>query len=61
MHKENQDIKALADSKHIRMWMVADCFGMSEGSFCKKLRYPLSDSDREKIIRIINDLSFTEV
>lgn len=61
MHKTNHDIKKLADAKQVRMWMVADHYGLSESNFCKKLRYPLSASDRERIINIINQLAKEEV
>lgn len=61
MHKTNHDIKELADAKQVRMWMVADHYGLSESNFCKKLRYPLSASDKDRIVRIINAIADEEV
>lgn len=57
MHKDNYDIKKLADSKGIKMWEIADAYGLHESNFCKLMRYPLLPSDRARIVKIINDLS----
>ena len=57
MHKDNYDIKKLADSKGIKMWQIADAYGLHETNFCKLLRYPLDAEKRAKIEKIINDLS----
>ena len=54
MHKDNLDIKWLADSKGIRMWQIAEKYGLHESNFSRLLRHPLLPSDREKIIRIID-------
>lgn len=61
MHKANFEIKALADSKGVYMWQIAERYGLHEGNFSRKLRHPLSASDRERIIRIINQLADEEV
>lgn len=57
MHKENYDIKKLADSKGIKMWEIADVYGLHESNFCKLMRYPLNDKNRTRIKKIINDLA----
>ena len=54
MHKENYDIKAYAKSKGVYLWQVAEQYGLHESNFCRLMRHPLSPSDREKIIRIID-------
>ena len=57
MHKDNLDIKWLADSEGIRMWQIAQEYGLHESNFSKLLRNPLLPSDRARIVKIINDLS----
>ena len=57
MHKENYDIKRLAESKGIKMWQIADVYGLHESNFCRLMRHPLLPSDRARIVKIINDLS----
>lgn len=61
MNQANVDIKALAKSKGIYMWQIAERYGLHEGNFSRKLRHPLSASDRDKIISIINKLADEEV
>lgn len=57
MHKDNYDIKRLADSKGIKMWEIAQEYGIHESNFSRLLRKPLLPSDRARIVKIINDLS----
>lgn len=61
MHKENAEIHALASSKGIYMWQIAERYGLHESNFSRLLRHPLSASNRERIIRIINQLADEEV
>jgi hypothetical protein len=61
MNKANNDIKTLAKSKGIHMWQIAERYGLHEGNFSRLLRHPLSDSDRSRIITIINQLAEAEV
>lgn len=57
MHKDNYDIKRLANSKHIKMWQIAEKYGLHESNFSRLMRHPLLPSDRARIVKIINDLS----
>ena len=57
MHKENAEIQALANSKGVYMWQIAERYGLHESNFSRLLRHPLSASDRERIVRIINQLA----
>lgn len=57
MHKDNQDIKAYAYNKSVKMWQIAERYGLHEGNFSRLLRHPLSASDRDKIIGIIDEIA----
>ena len=57
MHKDNFDIKRLADSNGIKMWQIAQEYGLHESNFSRLMRKPLLPSDRARIVKIINDLS----
>lgn len=61
MNKANSDIRTLAKSMDIKMWQIAEQYGVHESTFCVMMRHPLSATDREKIIDIINKLSDKEV
>lgn len=52
----NQDIRCLIKSAGVKMWQVAELYGISDGNFSRKLRYELSPNDKTKIIEIINQL-----
>lgn len=61
MNKANSDIRTLAKNSGVKMWQIADKYGVHESTFCVMMRHTLSASDREKIIGIINQLAETEV
>ena len=54
--KANQDIRDLMRIKDIAMWRVALEYGCAESTFVKKLRIELSKQEKEKIIKIIEQL-----
>lgn len=60
MIKANQDIRQLSESKGVKMWQIAKRYGVHEVTFIKKMREPLSNADREKVISIINDIADEE-
>lgn len=52
----NQDIKDMIKSAGLKLWMVAEVYGITDGNFSRKLRYELTPSERERIISIIETL-----
>ena len=58
---ENKDIRSLAESKGVKMWQIAERYGLHESNFSRKLRHPLTESDRTKVISIINEIADVEV
>ncbi len=46
-----------ASDKGIFLWQIADALGISEATLMRKLRKPLSDSEREKYLNTIEKLS----
>jgi hypothetical protein len=59
MGKANMDIRAEAMRKDIRLWQVADAYGMNDGNFSRLLRKELPDEKKQKILEIIDRL-YTE-
>ena len=57
MHKDNLDIKTLAYNKSVKMWQIAERYGLHEGNFSRLLRHPLSEEKRERIVTIINEIA----
>ena len=54
---ENNDIKAAAKKVGVRLWQVAEVYGMQDSNFSRKLRRKLPDEEKEKILEIIDRLA----
>lgn len=54
--KANQDIRNKMENNHIRYWQVAYELGITDSMFSRKLRIELSDKEKEKINKIIDNL-----
>lgn len=53
----NAEIRRAAKSAGVRLWQVAERFGINDGNFSRKLRRELPPEEREKILGIIKDLA----
>lgn len=52
---KNLEIKQLAKEKGIKLWQVAEIYGISDGNFSRLLRKELPKEKEEKILSIINN------
>lgn len=53
----NTDIRKYAKTHGVRLWQIADELGISEITMSRKLRYELSENEKQKILEIINELA----
>lgn len=53
----NHDIKQLAKARNVKLWQVAEAYGINDGNFSRLLRKTLQTETRNKIISIIERLS----
>lgn len=53
----NTDIRKCAKTHGVRLWQIADELGISEITMSRKLRYELSEDEKQKILDIINELA----
>lgn len=53
----NQDIKNYAKAKGVRLWQIAEVLHINDGNFSRKLIKELSETQKEEIVRIIDELS----
>lgn len=53
----NRDIRLTAVGAGIRLWQIAEALGITDAQFSRKLRKELSEDEKEKIFKIIYDLS----
>lgn len=55
--KANEDVRALAREKGVRLWQIADCIGIHEKTLVCRMRKELPEEQKKEICCIINDLS----
>lgn len=54
---ENLEIRRKAKENNVRMWEIAEKYGISAERFSVKLRRELPEKEQKRIIDIINDIS----
>lgn len=54
---KNVEIRNYAKKNDVKLWEIADVYGVSDITFSKKLRYELPEKDKENIMQIIDDLA----
>lgn len=53
----NRELKLYAASKGVRLWQVAEKFGVSDVAFSKKLRHELSKEDAEQFKVYVDEIA----
>jgi len=52
----NQDIRDYAQEHGIFLWQIATVLGKSETTLTRKLRFEMSEAEKQRIIHIIDEL-----
>lgn len=52
----NQEIRNAAKKKGVKMWEIAEVYGINDGNFSRKLRHELPEGEKNKILAIIDEL-----
>ncbi len=58
---ENSVIRMLLKKNEIKLWEVADYFGVSEATITRRMRHELSEDDKNKIAELISKHQRMEV
>ena len=53
----NQDIRRMAAGNGVRLWQIAEALGIADCSLSRKMRKELPPDEKERIVRIIRELS----
>lgn len=56
MSNANQDIRKAVKEADVKLWQVADRYGITDVTFSKKLRKELPTKEKTVIFQIINEL-----
>lgn len=54
---KNVEIKEYARTHGVLLWRIADKLGITDSYFSKKLRYEFSAEEKQRIVKIIDELS----
>lgn len=57
MQRANMELRHYAMGKGVRLWQIAEKFGISEAYFCKKMRKELSEEDADKFKNYVDELA----
>ena len=57
MRTTNAAIRNAAHEAGVHHWQIAEALGISEGSFCRRMRHELPEAEQARILTIINDIS----
>ena len=52
----NTEVRLAAKEHGVFIWEIADALGISEASMTRKLRYELSESEKKRMLELINTL-----
>lgn len=55
--KANRLIRESAKSNGVKLWQIAEAYGVNDGNFSRKLRRELPEDEQRKIISIIEHLA----
>ena len=53
----NQKIREKAATLRVKLWEVADAYGLSDGNFSRKLRRELPKDEQQRILSIIEQIA----
>jgi AraC-like DNA-binding protein len=53
----NQNLKFYAQGKGVRLWQVAEKFGVSESYFSRKLRREFSEEESDKFRTFVDEIA----
>lgn len=53
----NHEIKSKAKEKGVKLWEIADAYGINDGNFSRKLRHELPEAEKTKILALIDEIA----
>ena len=54
---ENAEIRNRAKEAGVKLWEIADYYGVNDGNFSRKLRREPPEEERERILAIIDQIA----
>lgn len=57
MKRYNCDIRSMAAAKGVLLYEIAEALGIADNSLSRKLRKELSENEKQRIFKIIDELA----
>ena len=57
MEKTNLKVRLAAREAGVHQWEIAEALGISEGSFCRRMRHELPEAEQARILATIDEIS----
>lgn len=57
MEKTNSRVRLAAREAGVHHWEIAEALGISEGSFCRRMRHELPEAEQARILATIDEIS----
>ena len=54
--RANEKIRTYAQECGVKFWQIAEKYGLSEGTFSRRLRHELPEDEQHRILSIIDEL-----
>lgn len=56
----NQEVRDVMKDQKVPIWKIAQKYGVAEMTLVRKLRIEMDDADKEKMIKVINEIAESE-
>lgn len=53
----NKELREYAARNGVRLWQIASRIGVNDGNFSRRLRFELSDEEKNRIVEIIDEIA----
>ena len=53
---KNKDIRNEIATAGLKLWQIAECYGVNDSNFSRKLRHEFSDEEKARVREIITSL-----
>ena len=57
MERTNLRVRFAAREAGVHHWEIAETLGISEGSFCRRMRHELPEAEQARILAAIDEIS----
>jgi predicted XRE-type DNA-binding protein len=52
----NSDLREVVKKANLKLWQVAEVYGLSDANFSRKLRKEFTESEKKKVLEIVDYL-----